>query len=107
VDLLSDFDCPDPAASAPARAATTSPLQALTLMNHAFTRDMALALAGRLEREAGLDDPVAQARRAFELAFNRPPADDEGRAAADLVRRYGLPALGRALLNATELISLD
>jgi len=107
VDLLSDFDCPDPAAAAPARAATTSPLQALTLMNHAFTRDMARALAGRVEREAGRDDPDAQVRRAFELAFGRPPADDEARAAAGLVRRHGLPALGRALLNATELISVD
>src|SRR5262249_11966056 len=36
VDVLTDFDCPDSAFAAPRRAATTTPLQALTLMNHRF-----------------------------------------------------------------------
>ncbi|GIW94163.1 MAG: cytochrome c [Pirellulaceae bacterium] len=37
VDLLTDFDCPDSALPAPRRESTVSPLQALTLLNHAFT----------------------------------------------------------------------
>ena len=48
VDLMTDFDQPDCAFSAPARAETTTPLQALTMLNHRFTLDMATALADRL-----------------------------------------------------------
>ena len=45
IDLMTDFDQPDCAFSVPRRVATTTPLQALTLLNHAFTLDMAEALA--------------------------------------------------------------
>jgi hypothetical protein len=34
LDLLTEFDCPDNAFSTPRRASTTTPLQALTMMNH-------------------------------------------------------------------------
>ncbi|HEX8911082.1 MAG TPA: DUF1549 and DUF1553 domain-containing protein, partial [Humisphaera sp.] len=68
VDVLSDFDCPDPAAAVARRPATTTPLQALAMMNHRFTRDMADAMAGRLEKEAA-GDRAAQVKRAFSLAY--------------------------------------
>jgi hypothetical protein len=106
VDLLTDFDCPDPAAAAPRRAATTTPLQALTLLNHRFTLDLAAALASRLDREAG-DDPGEQVDRAFALAFSRDPDDAERAGAVRLIDRHGLDAFCRALFNANELISLD
>jgi hypothetical protein len=105
-DVLSDFDCPDPASAAPRRAATTTPLQALTLMNHRFTFDMAGAWAGRLAREAG-EDPEAQARRAFLQAFARPAEAEELRLAVALIGRHGLRAFCRALLNSNELIAID
>ena len=41
IDLLTEFDAPDCAFSTPRRTATTTPLQALTLLNHSFTVDMA------------------------------------------------------------------
>jgi hypothetical protein len=107
VDLLSDFDCPDNSAPAPSRAAITTPLQALTMMNHRFIRDMAQAFADRLEREAGPDDPAGQVRRGFALAFARRPDAAEEQSATELIRRYGLPAFCRALLNSSELIYLD
>ena len=50
---MTDFDQPDCAFSAPARAETTTPLQALTMLNHRFTLDMATALADRLRETAG------------------------------------------------------
>ncbi|RUL89291.1 DUF1553 domain-containing protein [Tautonia sociabilis] len=106
VDLLTDFDCPDPAAAAPNRASTTTPLQALTLLNHRFTLDMADALASRLRRQAG-DDPADQVRLAFALAFSRAPDDAEHEGAVGLIERRGLDAFCRALLNANELISVD
>lgn len=106
VDLLSDFDCPDPAFAAPKRAETTTPLQALTLLNHRFTLDMAAALAQRIESETD-PRPESQVRRGFILAFGRPPAPEELAAAARFVGDYGLPALCRVLLNANEFISLQ
>ena len=48
VDLVSDFDGPDCAAATPRRAITTTPMQALTLLNHQFTLDMAQFLADRI-----------------------------------------------------------
>jgi hypothetical protein len=105
-DVLTDFDCPDFAFAAPRRATTTSPLQALTLMNHGFTLNISAALAARIEREAGVE-PDAQVRRAFFLAFGREPNKDEQRLSVGLVRRHGLRAFCRALFNANELITLD
>ncbi|MCA9113171.1 MAG: DUF1553 domain-containing protein, partial [Planctomycetaceae bacterium] len=76
IDLMSDFDCPDPAFAAPRRSATTTPLQALTLMNHDFTLDMADALAARVAEDTG-EQPNDQIERAFVLAFGRAPDPNE------------------------------
>jgi hypothetical protein len=97
------FDCPDATAAAPRRAASTTPLQALNLLNDPFVLDQAERFAGRLRQEAG-DDPAAQVRHAFRLAFGREPAVDEAAAAAGLVRAHGLAALARALFNANEFV---
>ncbi len=106
VDVLSDFDAPDPAFACPRRAQTTSPLQALTMMNHQFVLDVAEHWAGRLRREAG-QGPEAQARRAFLLLFAREPDREELQRSAELIRRYGLRAFCRALFNSNEMIYLD
>jgi hypothetical protein len=50
---------------------TTTPLQALTLLNNKFIEHYAARFAERLQREA--PDPAAQVRRAYALAFARPP----------------------------------
>jgi len=106
VDLLTEFDCPDVAGATPRRASTTSPLQALTLLNHQFTLDAAEALAARLKREAGAD-PAAQAERAFCLAFGRGPGPEERAAAAGLMQARGARGLARALFNASEFLYVD
>jgi hypothetical protein len=106
VDLLSDYDAPDCAFSVATRANTTTPLQALTMLNHQFTVDMANALAERLKAEAG-DDAAAQLERACALAFQRSPAADEIAEAVPLITAYGLDAFCRALLNANEFIYVD
>jgi hypothetical protein len=103
---MSDFDCPDPAFAEPRRAATTTPLQALTLMNHRFSLDMAAFLAGRLRAEAG-SGTDAQVARAFALAYGRAPSKDEAARASELIARHGLRSFCRALLNSSELIALD
>jgi hypothetical protein len=105
VDVMTDFDCPDPAFAEPRRATTTTPLQALTLMNHRFSLDMARALTERLERDAA--ETPARIRRAFALTVAREPTERELQAGVQLVERHGLRAFCRALLNSNELIHVN
>jgi hypothetical protein len=107
IDLMTEFDCPDNAFATPRRSTTTTPLQALTLMNHQFTLDMAAAFAERLQRETPKADVTRQVRRAFMLAFSREPEQDELHAAVQLITQHGLTAFCRAVLNSNELIFLE
>ena len=104
VDLMTEFDQPDCTFSAPKRAETTTPLQALTMLNHSFTLDMAAALAERLRREAG--DDVDGAGRAClpALLFAGPQPAMKIAACRELVGDHGLAALCRVLLNTSEMI---
>lgn len=107
VDLMSEFDCPDNAFPAPKRAETVSPLQALTLMNHPFSIDMAQALASRLSADVHGGSGEAKVTRLFELAFGRRPTDVELKVSMDLATASGWVALCRAVLNSNELIYLN
>jgi mono/diheme cytochrome c family protein len=103
--LLEAFDCPDPAAAAPRRNTTTTPLQALALWNSSFALRMAESFAARLATEAPGDVP-GQVVRAYRLAFQRDPLPAERDAAVRLVRRHGLRALCRALFNTNEFLTV-
>jgi hypothetical protein len=59
--------------------------------------------AKRVESEAG-GEMDHQVQRAFALAFQREPSNEELTAASQLVREEGLSALCRALLNANEFV---
>ena len=100
------FDCPDAGQAAPKRAASTTPLQALNLMNAPFVVQQAEFFAERVRKEAG-DEPVCQVDRAFALAFGRPPDAAERAGAMALVRQHGLASLCRALFNANEFVYLN
>jgi len=102
-DTFGAFGCPEGGQIAPKRTSSTTPLQALNLLNSPFMVQQADLLADRLRRDAG-DDVAAQVDRGFRLAFGRAPSDDERSAAVQLVRKHGLPALGRALFNANEFL---
>jgi mono/diheme cytochrome c family protein len=99
------FDCPDAGQASPRRARSTTPLQALNLFNSGFVTQQAQLFAARLEKDAGGGIP-AQVRRAFELAFNRPPATDEAADCEQLVRDHGLAALARVIFNSNEFLFL-
>lgn len=104
--LLDNFDCPDPSAAAPTRSVTTTPLQALSLMNNAFLIRMAGHFAIRIEEEAG-HDPDAQIRRAWELALCRAPDAEEVQLSRRLRNTQGLAALCRALWNSNEWVFIE
>ncbi len=106
VDLMTDFDQPDCAFSAPRRAATVTPLQALTMLNHSFTLDMAGAMAERLTREAG-EDPEAQVQRAFQLCYAREPSPNETSDCIEYMQEFGPSAFCRILLNTSEMIYVE
>ena len=101
--LLGEFDCPDTSLPAPKRIATTSPLQALSLLNNVFVLDQAEAFASRVRARAGAD-PREQISQAWRNAFTREPTEEERRTATSFVAEHGLASLGRALLNANEFL---
>ncbi|MBM3729007.1 MAG: DUF1553 domain-containing protein [Acidobacteria bacterium] len=99
-ELLGQYDCPDSSLPEPKRIVTTSPLQALALLNNSFVLDQARFLAERLKAEA----PGHEIERAFALAFARQPDATELDDARKLIAQHGLAAFARAILNANELI---
>lgn len=101
--LLETLDCPDPSVKVPRRAVTTTPLQALSLMNDPFVLRQAAAMAGRVRVEAGCD-PGSQVDRAYQLALARNPRPNERRRAIDLVASAGLDELCWTLFNASEFL---
>lgn len=103
--LLDAFDCPDPSTKTPRRAITTTPLQALALMNNSFVLRQARFFGERVKKDAG-PDPEAQVRRAYLLAFGRPPTKEETDRAVPLTREKGPEILGWVLLNASEFLYL-
>jgi mono/diheme cytochrome c family protein len=107
VDLLSDFDLPDTSFSAPYRSATTSPFQALTLLNHRFTLDMATALAERAKHEMDSTKPEALVSWMYRQMLQRSPTEDEHTAAVRFVERHGADALGRAMFNMNEVLYVE
>jgi hypothetical protein len=107
VDVLTDFDFPDVANTTPRRANTTTPLQALTLLNHSFTLDMAAALATRASEHAAAHDTSTYVDAVYPIVLQRLPSPTERAAATALVTKFGRAAFTRALLNVNELIYLE
>jgi hypothetical protein len=101
-DTFGVFDCPDAGQVQPKRTRSTTPLQALSLLNSPFLLQQSQAFAERLKHER--NDVVAQVQRAFELVFQRDARDEELSRAVALVKAEGLETLCRALLNANEFL---
>ena len=103
--FMSALDCPDPANLTPARAQTTTSLQALTLSNNEFMLQQAANFVTRLENES--DSRTAAIRRAFQLCLQREPNSEERKSATHLVAEQGLFALCRMLINTNEFVFID
>ena len=103
------FDCPDAGQTAARRRHSTTPIQALNLLNSPFTFQVAEAFAARVAREtaSGDGDPVErQVTWAVRLATGRFPTDAELADAAELVRGHGLVPLCRLLVNTSDFVTL-
>jgi hypothetical protein len=101
--FLDAFDCPDPSVKTPRRGVTTTPLQALGLMNGEFVQAQANALAARATALAS-NDPAQSIEHAYRLALGRAPSAGERDAALAAERDRGLPSVCWVLLNSTEFL---
>lgn len=97
------FDCPDGGQMTSKRNVSTTPLQAMNLLNSPFLIQQAGYFAERLRKEAG-SAADEQVNRAFWLALGRAATDDERSASLSLAQQHGLEALCRALFNANEFL---
>lgn len=107
VGLLDAFDCPDPATTAPRRAMTITPLQALALWNNGFVLRMAEATAIRIAREHPQETSTEKIRQLWQVILLRDPTVEETKLAAPLVTKHGLKALARALFNTNEFMTIE
>jgi hypothetical protein len=92
--LLEAFDAPDPGIRTPDRRATTTPQQALVLLNDPFVHRQAAALAER----------AGSVRQAYRLALGREPTAAEAQRAEGVAREHGLKQVAWALFNSSEFL---
>ncbi len=97
------FDCPDAGQSAAIRRHSTTPIQALNLLNSRFTLEVSKAFSERVLRESG-DNLQDQVQRAFQLSFNRNATAAELQDIEPIVREHGLIVLCRVLFNSNEFL---
>jgi hypothetical protein len=98
--ILECFDVAEPSVRTPKRVVTTTPLQALALMNSRFVLAQADAMTRRIQTAS---DPIGLA---YQLVYSRPPHDEERRRAEKLVREAGMSSLCWVLLNSSEFVYL-
>ncbi|MGE0606871.1 MAG: DUF1553 domain-containing protein [Pirellulales bacterium] len=104
--LLDLLDCPDPSVATPRRGVTTTPLQALSLLNGPFIEHYAQRWAERLQQERPGDTP-AQIVRAHELAYARRPSPDDLDFGQRFVSQHGLAQYCLVLFNTSEFLYVD
>ncbi|APW58925.1 PSD1 and planctomycete cytochrome C domain-containing protein [Paludisphaera borealis] len=112
--VLEVFDAPDGFTSAGRRNVSTTPVQALLLINGSWTLARAKAMAGRLDRltaEASGDRDQARIAWAYRLAFGRQPEADELADGLAFLRRpdprEALVDYCHVLLNSNEFLYVD
>lgn len=97
------FDCPDASQVTPVRSRSTTPLQALNLLNSSFVLQQSDMLAERIAKES--DGSIEkQTALALSLSFGREPSADEIQDAAEFAKAHGLEMLCRAVFNSNEFL---
>ena len=103
------FDCPDAGQTRARRRQSTTPIQALHLLNSPFTVQVAEAFAARVDRETTTGDGdrlERQAALAVRIALGREPTQEERSDAMALIRDHSLMALCRLLLNTGDFVTI-
>ena len=119
---LALFDGADPSSSTGVRLQSTTPLQALFLMNDPFAHSQAKKFADRVTLAAA--DEIARIDMAYQIAMNRSPTAEEQNDCADFLKKYRekltalktpadqleaktWAALARAIMSTNEFVFVD
>ncbi|MBK5293928.1 MAG: DUF1553 domain-containing protein, partial [Acidobacteriia bacterium] len=102
--MMAAFDASAFSESCDRRSSTTTPLQALSLLNGTLVHQEAEHLAARVRREAG-SDPAAHLTHLFEIVLNRAPSAQERVRFSQFDGT--LEAAARVLLNSNEFLYLE
>jgi hypothetical protein len=98
--MFTAFDFPDCGTVRDKRPVSTTPLQALNLMNSQFIVDQAKLIAKRSRDQAESDEEIL--KRCFESILKRQPEQDEIKSGILLMKQAGLEIVCRSLLNSNE-----
>jgi len=104
--FLEVLDCPDPSTKTPRRAVTTTPLQALSLLNNSFMLRMSQRLA-ETERQNTTSVSSQDVSRMVERVLGRKPSELEIAELRTFATQHGLPTLARVLFNSNEFLYID
>ena len=104
--LMDSFDCPRPSDLMPNRSITTTPLQALTLMNNSVVLRQAAKMAQHLEQQwpNNLNQAI---RSAFQRTMQRNPSEEELQEHQSLATEHGLSQVCWVLLNSSEFLYMQ
>ena len=100
--IFTAFDFPDCGQVRAKRPVSTTPLQALNLMNSDFVVEQAKFIAERATTESPRGDLDAAVRRCFALLLARQPDRAELAVAVEIAKDRGLHVVCRSLLNSNE-----
>ena len=100
--LLDALDCPSPSITQPRRSPTSTPLQALALMNDSFVVRQSMKLAARLKEQQ--PDLQKQIELAYEFCYSRKPNVEELQAGLNVAKEHGLETLCWAIYNSSEFL---
>jgi len=98
--MFTAFDFPDCGQVRAKRPVSTTPLQALNLMNSDFVIDQAKRIAARATKDASGDETKVE--RCFELLLGRKPDAQECEACLVVAKQESLSLVCRALINSNE-----
>ena len=116
--MLDAFDAPDGFSAVAVRSVTTTPTQALLMINGGWMLERAKAFAGRV-RKAGGNEPEKLVASAYQMALARSPSAEETAAAIEFLRQQSGKAdsvkvepqavvdLCHVLLNSNEFLYTD
>lgn len=100
--IFTAFDFPDCGQVRDKRPVSTTPLQALNLMNSSFVVEQSKYVADRALAEVGSDNLKDAISRCFELLLSRQPDDSELSYSLVIATKQGLDIVCRALINTNE-----
>ena len=96
--VFGSFDCPDGNQVIPKRSRSTTPLQALNLLNSKFIMQQ----AGRMAQSVG---PGREGiSKVYQVLYGRPATGEEVEDAVTFVEEHGMVSFCRAMLNTNEFL---